>query len=80
MIIGAIFEFVLGNTFPFVVFASFGAFWLSYAGTLQPFYNAAGAYAKGDQAAGFATPGFLNSYGMNVRNLYTSMTVTDNIP
>jgi succinate-acetate transporter protein len=26
MIIGAVFEFLLGNTFPFVVFGSFGMF------------------------------------------------------
>jgi succinate-acetate transporter protein len=80
MIIGSLFEFFLGNTFPFVVFGSFGrfktahyiyfeanyllgAFWFSYGGTLQPFYNAAGAYADGDQATGLTSPGFTNSFG-----------------
>ncbi|RDW68346.1 hypothetical protein BP5796_09003 [Coleophoma crateriformis] len=62
MVLGGTLEFLLGNTFPFVVFSSFGAFWLSYGGTLQPFYNAAGAYAGGDQAAGLTTPGFSNSF------------------
>jgi len=45
MIIGAIGEWILGNTFPFVVFGSFGGFWLTFGATLQPFYNATGAYA-----------------------------------
>lgn len=51
MIVGAVGEFLLGNTFPFVVFGSFGAFWLGFAATLQPFYNAVGAY--GDDPAAF---------------------------
>lgn len=33
-------EFFLGNTFPSIVFTTFGAFWLSYGGTLQPYFNA----------------------------------------
>ncbi|KAF7914628.1 uncharacterized protein EAF01_001034 [Botrytis porri] len=45
MIVGGFLEFVLGNTFPFVVFISFGAFWLTFASTLQPFYYAYGLYA-----------------------------------
>lgn len=32
MEIGGVLEFFLGNTFPFVVFCMFGAFWLSYGG------------------------------------------------
>lgn len=62
MIIGSILEFFLGNTFPFVVFGAYGGFWLSYGGTLQPFYNAGGAYAEGNQAEGLGAPGFLNSF------------------
>jgi len=61
MIIGGFLEWILGNTFPFVVFTSFGGFWLSFAATLQPFYNASGAYSPdptkpwlGAQTAGFA--------------------------
>lgn len=46
MILGALGEFILGNTFPFIVFASFGAFWLTFAATLQPFYSAFENYAK----------------------------------
>ncbi|KAJ5057922.1 GPR1/FUN34/yaaH family-domain-containing protein [Bipolaris maydis] len=46
MVLGGIGEWILGNTFPFVVFCSFGAFWLGFGATLQPFYNAYGAYAN----------------------------------
>ncbi|KAF2722830.1 hypothetical protein K431DRAFT_265964 [Polychaeton citri CBS 116435] len=47
MIISGFLEWVLGNTFPFIVFSVFGAFWLSYAGTLQDgFYGAVSAYAS----------------------------------
>ncbi|KAK7938010.1 uncharacterized protein PG986_014878 [Apiospora aurea] len=35
MTVCAVFELICGNTFPAVVFASFGAFWLTYAVTLQ---------------------------------------------
>jgi succinate-acetate transporter protein len=64
MIIGAVMEFILGNTFPFVVFGSFGAFWLSYSATLQPSYYAYGLYAAaGDEpATGIATVGFTASF------------------
>jgi len=64
MIIGGFLEFILGNTFPFVVFSSFGAFWLSFAATLQPFYYAYGAYAPtgGSEAEGLATVGFTASF------------------
>lgn len=85
MLLGSVLEFVLGNTFPFVVFGSFGlhltsiprsmvhrkltssdtgAFWLSFGGTLVPIFNAAGAFAGGDQGAGLETPGFSDSFGI----------------
>jgi len=67
MILGGFLEFILGNTFPFVVFSSFGAFWLTFASTLTPFYDAYGAYAPagatGGEAAGLATVGFTASFG-----------------
>ncbi|KAG9231729.1 GPR1/FUN34/YaaH-class plasma membrane protein-like protein [Amylocarpus encephaloides] len=65
MIIGGFLEFILGNTFPFVVFTSFGAFWLTFAATLQPFYMAYGLYAPpgGTPAEGLATVGFTASFG-----------------
>ncbi|KAF1946872.1 hypothetical protein EJ02DRAFT_499716 [Clathrospora elynae] len=60
MTLGGLGEWILGNTFPFVVFCSFGAFWLGFAATLQPFYNAYGAYATpGDASStGLASVGF----------------------
>jgi len=65
MTVGALLEFIVGNTFPFVVFGSFGAYWLGIAATLQPFYSAYGNYAPAGEpaAAGIATPAFLNSFG-----------------
>lgn len=65
MIIGGFLEFILGNTFPFVVFSSFGAFWLSFASTLQPFYNAYGAYSPDptQPGLGLETQGFTASFG-----------------
>ncbi|CAC9893282.1 unnamed protein product [Aureobasidium pullulans] len=52
MILGSIGEWLIGNTFPFVVFGSFGAFWLTFAATLQPFYNAYGAFSPDATAPG----------------------------
>jgi len=63
MIVGGVLEFVLGNTFPSVVFTTFGAFWLTYGGTLQPFYNAAQAYKPGPVADALLDPEFLASFG-----------------
>jgi len=64
MLLGSLLEFILGNTFPFVVFGTFGAFWLSYGGTLQPYFNAAGSYSSDglNQAEGLGTAGFANSF------------------
>jgi succinate-acetate transporter protein len=64
MMVGGFLEFILGNTFPFVVFTSFGAFWLSFAATLQPFYYAYGSYAPpgGTEAEGLKTVGFTASF------------------
>ena len=64
MMVGGTLEFILGNTFPFVVFVSFGAFWLTFAATLQPFYFAYGSYAPPGEpeAAGLTTVGFTASF------------------
>jgi succinate-acetate transporter protein len=40
MILGGLLEFFLGNTFPSVVFCSFGAFWFTFGSTLVPSFNA----------------------------------------
>ncbi|KAK6222649.1 hypothetical protein LQW54_000830 [Pestalotiopsis sp. IQ-011] len=66
MIIGGILEFFLGNTFPCAVFLNYGAFWMSYGGTLLPQFNAYAAYAPADAtspAAGLETTGFNASFG-----------------
>ncbi|KAE9363150.1 hypothetical protein N431DRAFT_357090 [Stipitochalara longipes BDJ] len=66
MVVGGFLEFILGNTFPFVVFISFGAFWLTFAATLQPFYYAYGSYAPtptDPESAGMSTVGFTASFG-----------------
>ncbi|KAK0799797.1 hypothetical protein LTR91_019923 [Friedmanniomyces endolithicus] len=48
---GAIGEWILGNTFPAVVFFTFGGFWATFGATLTPFFDAVGGY--GDAPAGF---------------------------
>ncbi|KAK9479555.1 GPR1/FUN34/yaaH family-domain-containing protein [Lipomyces japonicus] len=60
LLLSGILEFLLGNTFSFVVFCSFGAFWLSFAGILIPSFNSVGAYSPtGDsQVLGLNTKGF----------------------
>jgi len=64
MILGSVGEFIIGNTFPFVVFGSFGGFWLAFAATLQPFYNAWGAYTPDatNPALGISSVGFHSSF------------------
>ena len=63
MIIGSFLEFILGNTFPFVVFGSFGAFWLAFGATLTPFYNAAIAYQPEEPATATTNPTFNATFG-----------------
>ncbi|KAF2647974.1 hypothetical protein K491DRAFT_556493, partial [Lophiostoma macrostomum CBS 122681] len=42
--IAGILEFFIGNTFPFIVLTSFGAFFFTYASTLTPAFAAASSY------------------------------------
>lgn len=63
MVFGSIGEWIIGNTFPFVVFGSFGAFWLGFAATLTPSFNAFGAYSEtGVEADGLSTVGFRSGF------------------
>ena len=62
MIIGSVLEFFLGNTFPFVVFGCFGGFWLTFAATLTPYYNASIAYDPSHPAASAFDPTFASSF------------------
>ncbi len=65
MTLGALLEWILGNTFSAVVFGTFGTFWLSFAGTLSPSFAAFASYAPAGEpaAAGLETPGFNASFG-----------------
>jgi len=64
-IIGGVMEWIIGNTFPFVVFGSYGAFWLTLGATLQPSFNAEGAYVPTGASPAVAAAGtaeFLSSF------------------
>lgn len=62
MIIGSFLEFILGNTFPFVVFGTFGAFWLTFGATLTPYFNASAAYSPNDPTAGASNETFMSTF------------------
>ncbi|KAH0553151.1 hypothetical protein GP486_006664 [Trichoglossum hirsutum] len=64
MIIGSVMEYYLGDTFSFVVFAALGGFWLSFAATLIPWFNAAGYYSKSgtDPIEGAANPAYQSGF------------------
>ena len=62
MILGSLLEFILGNTFPFVVFGSFGSFWLTFGATLTPWFNASIAYDPTHPAASSSNPEFMASF------------------
>ncbi|KAJ7127659.1 GPR1/FUN34/yaaH family-domain-containing protein [Mycena epipterygia] len=54
MTIGGVFEWVLGNTFPFVVFSTFGGFWFSLGVIFDPSKQLASAFPNG----GTGSPAF----------------------
>jgi len=43
--LGGIGEWILGNTFPAIVFTSFGGYWFTFGATLVPGYAAYASYA-----------------------------------
>ncbi|KAG5914014.1 hypothetical protein E4U42_000729 [Claviceps africana] len=55
MVVGALLEWILGNTFPAVVFSVFGSFWLAYAGILNANANAAAPLAQSTSTDDFNT-------------------------
>jgi len=63
MVLGGFLEFILGNTFPFVVFSSFGAFWLAFGATLTPYFNASIAYDPTHPAQSSSNPEFASTFG-----------------
>ncbi|KAJ5205705.1 GPR1/FUN34/yaaH protein [Penicillium cf. griseofulvum] len=72
LLVGGFLECILGNTFSSVVFMSFGCFYLTLAATLQPFYNAYGAYSPtpSNPTAGLATEGFNASFGSSATSFF----------
>ncbi|KAK1585595.1 GPR1/FUN34/YaaH-class plasma membrane protein [Colletotrichum navitas] len=66
MFVGGLLEWVLGNTFPSVVFFTFSAFWFTFGATLNPSFAAFSSYAPAGAAsgaAGLTTQGFNASFG-----------------
>ncbi|KAF5351298.1 hypothetical protein D9758_008000 [Tetrapyrgos nigripes] len=53
LVLSGVMEWVLGNSFPSVVFISFGGFWLSLGTLNDPEHNIAGAYANGSAALAY---------------------------
>jgi len=73
--VAAIMEWAVGNTFPMVVFGTFGGFWTSYGILIQPTFRIASAFAPSDAsdntfagvtatAAGAATRAYNSGVGM----------------
>ncbi|KAH6685928.1 hypothetical protein F5X68DRAFT_209524 [Plectosphaerella plurivora] len=66
MLIGGLFEWVLGNTFPSVVFTTFSGFWFTFGATLNPSFAAWSSYAPPGAISvteGLQTKGFNASFG-----------------
>ncbi|KAJ5112208.1 hypothetical protein N7532_000253 [Penicillium argentinense] len=63
--LGAIGEWVLGNTFSTVVFFTFGGFWLTYATAINPNSGASAEYSPNphNPALGLSEPGFFATFG-----------------
>ncbi|KAJ7919423.1 GPR1/FUN34/yaaH family-domain-containing protein, partial [Mycena leptocephala] len=53
MTIGGVFEWVLGNTFPFVVFSTFGGFWSVLGVLFDPSKGIASAFTDGTNSPAF---------------------------
>jgi succinate-acetate transporter protein len=61
LILAGLLEFVLGNTFPFVVFMGYGAHFLTYGTTFVPYFDAVAAFTTDGSES--LTPPFLASFG-----------------
>ncbi|KUL87763.1 hypothetical protein ZTR_03161 [Talaromyces verruculosus] len=64
LLITSILEFILGNTFPCVVFGTIGGFWFAFAATMIPAFNAAAPYSASatDTVSGLSNPEFMNTF------------------
>lgn len=58
-------EWILGNTFPSVIFCTYGAFFLSFAGTLDPSFATFSSFAAAgeDATTGLTTQAFNAGFG-----------------
>jgi hypothetical protein len=66
LIVAGLLEFVLGNTFPFIVFMGYGAHFLVFGTTFIPFFNALSAYTTSnpyETGSQMQTPAFQASFG-----------------
>lgn len=62
--LGGIGEFILGNTFPSLVFFAYGAHFFTYATTFIPYYGAVAWNAKTPGASEFSPgPSFAAGFG-----------------
>ncbi|CAK7200226.1 hypothetical protein SEUCBS139899_002917 [Sporothrix eucalyptigena] len=63
MFFSGLLEWVLGNSFPSIVFCSYGCFWFTFGGILCPSFGAYEFYASSGEAAasGLLAPGFNSS-------------------
>lgn len=70
LLLAGIGEFILGNTFPFIVFMGYGSHFLTFATSFIPFFNAVSAYTTGNPYLGddnqMVTVQFAASYGKNL--------------
>ncbi|KAK7746433.1 hypothetical protein SLS53_002392, partial [Cytospora paraplurivora] len=59
-VIAGLLEWFLGNTYPSVIFCTFGAFFLSFAGILNPSFAAFSSFATAgqDPSTGLTTRSF----------------------
>ncbi|KAE8381709.1 GPR1/FUN34/yaaH family-domain-containing protein [Aspergillus bertholletiae] len=64
LVLTSILEFILGNTFPCVVFGTIGGFWFAFGATQLPSFNAAAPYSTSttNTIEGLHSPEFLNTY------------------
>lgn len=65
LLIASLLEWLMGNSFPSVVFAAYGAFFFSFAGTMTPSFAAFSSYALygEDPMSGLRSQSFNASFG-----------------
>lgn len=71
LLLAGIGEFILGNTFPFLVFMGYGCHFLTFATTFIPWFNAVGFYAPGNDPNVMSAE-FAASFGASCASLSSS--------